>query len=282
MIKRPLPIIGCTYLLSLAVVFCLNLPGNINLLLAVPVPAVVCMVCFIGKFSLTVLRVVLLSAVFFSFGLLHATYQTIELPAKVSAVYEKKAKITAVVLDLDGQRGSKYDYVIQTTSIALYNEQTERYDNSFVPQSIKMRLTMTAPLDAQYYDTVNAEVSLVPPYPIVSTEPYVVRSADSIYAFAYCYGEVTYQSPTHYPLMAYLRNLRDSLKDAIEKAVGGDAGKVASAMITGQQREVPSSVLSSFRVAGISHMLAVSGMNTAILAQFLLILLSLFKLQKKV
>lgn len=282
MIKRPLPIIGCTYLLSLAVVFCFHLGFTAALLAGGIVTAGVCAVCIIKRFSLNLLRVLLLSALAFSLGLLHASYKTVEVPRQVSAAYGHRAVVTATVLDRKGQRGSRYDYEIKTTSIALFNEQTGRYEDTSLPQQIKMRLTVTAPLDAVYYDALTTEVSVYPPYPLASSDPYVVQRADGICAFAYSYGDISYQSPAYYPPMAVLRTWRDRVNTAVAQAVGGEAGRVAAAMLTGQRGEVSPGVLASFRDSGISHMLAVSGMHTAILAQFLLLLLGLFKLPKRV
>lgn len=281
MIKRPLPIIGCAYLLSLAVVFCFNLSFDCAILVGAIACAGVCAVCLIKRFSLNVLRVVLLSVLAFAAGLMIASYKTVEVPRQVSAVYGQKARITAVMLDKKSQRGSKYDYEIITTAVALFNEQTKQYTSSGVPQQIKMRLTVTAPLDAVYYDSLTTDVNITPPTPLISDSPYVVRRADGIYAFAYSYGDIDYQSPANYPLMAVLRTWRDKVNSAIVHAVDGEAGRVAAAMLTGQRGIISSKVQADFRDAGLSHMLAVSGMHTAILAQFLLILLGLFGVPKK-
>lgn len=281
MIKRPLPIIGCAYLLSLAVVFCFNLSLDWAMIIGAFACVCVCAVCLIKRFSLNVLRVVLLSALAFTVGLIVASYKSVEVPQQVSIVYGQKARITAVMLDKKGQRGSKYDYEIVTTAVALYNEQTGQYTSSGVPQQIKMRLTVTAPLDAVYYDRLTTDVSITPPYPLASENPYAVRRADGIYAFAYSYGDIHYKSPANYPVMAAVRTWRDRVNSSIEHAVGGEAGKVAAAMLTGQRGIVSSKVQSDFRDSGLSHMLAVSGMHTAILAQFLLLLLGWFRVPKK-
>ncbi len=282
MIKRPLPIIGGSYLLSLAAVFGLGLSADGYVWLAAIVCITVCAVCLIRRPSRNVLRVVLLSAAAFAVGTAWSAWRTMGLPAQLSAVYGQKALISARYEDFDGQRGSRYDYIVRTSSVRLYNPRAERYEPVGVPQRVTMRLTATAPLDAAYGDTITAEVSITPPYPLAGEKRMAVHNADGVYAFCYAYGELAYQTPEHTPLMARLRAFRDRVEAGIQKAVGGEAGRICAAMLTGNKREVSGELLGSFRAAGLSHLLAVSGLHASILTQFLLLLLAFFRVSPRV
>ncbi len=287
MIKRPLPVIGCAYLLSLAVVFLLTTfswaagrPAVFTLIAAVA-PAAVCIICALVRPGKNILRVVLIAAVAFSMGILHAHYQTVTIPVRASALYESKAIIQARVDDTAGVSGSKTHYIISTSRIAVYNPQTERYDITNVPQAVRMRLTVPAPLDATYGDTIQTVVTITAPYPVANDSPYVIRDARGVLAFAYAYDDIAYESPKHYTPLALLRALRDRVTTAIERAVGSDAGRVAAAILTGDKGGVSAEILTAFRVTGLSHLLAVSGLHATILTQFFLLLLTLLRCPRK-
>ncbi len=287
MIKRPLPVIGCTYLISLAVVFLYSSlsgeqfrPQGLFLAAAV-VPVVGCIICVLVRPSKNVLRVALICFVVFAFGTLYALYRTVTVPGQASALYGQKATITARLDDTAGVSGSRYHYVVYATDIAVYNPQTERYEKAHYPQAVRMRLTVPAPLDSTYGDKLTAVVNITQPYPVANSSPYVIRDADDIMAFCYAYGDISYQSPARYPPLALLRSLRDGVRTAIVRAVGGDAGAVAAAILTGDKSGVPQDVLRSFRMAGLSHLLAVSGLHVTILTQFLLLFLTLLRCPRR-
>ncbi len=287
MIKRPLPVIGCTYLISLAVVFLYSSlsgeqfrPQGLFLAAAV-VPVVGCVICVLLRLGKNILRVALICCVVFSFGTLYALYRTVTVPGQASALYGQKASITARLDDTAGISGSRYHYVVFATDIAVYNPTTERYEKADYPQTVRMRLTVPAPLDATYGDKLTAVVNITQPYPVANNNPYVIRDADGILAFCYAYGEVSYQSPTQYPPLAQLRSLRDRMRTAIERAVGGEPGAVAAAVLTGDKSGVPQHILRAFRASGLSHLLAVSGLHVTILTQFLLLILTLLRCPRR-
>lgn len=289
MIKRPLPVIGCAYLISLAVVFLFtSFSGRwyrpeVLPVISVVVPIAVCLGCAFLRPSKNVLRVVLLCCVAFTFGVLYSAFRTVTIPSRITPLYEQKAMITARLDDTAGTSGSRYHYVVTTKSIAVYDPATERYVNDkSLPQAVRMRLTVPAPLDATYGDTLTAEVNITQPYPVANNSPYVIRDADGIMAFSYAYGDIAYQSPERYSLLAQLRSLRDRVNTAIARAVGGDAGLVSAAILTGDKNGVPQTVIRSFRASGLSHLLAVSGLHVTILMQFLLALLTLLRCPRRI
>ncbi len=287
MIKRPLPVIGCAYLISLAVVFlCSSLSGEQFrpqglLLAAAVVPVVGCILCVVLRPSRNILRVVLISCVVFLLGTVHALYRTVVLPGQTSVLYGQKAAVTARLEDRAGTSGSRYHYVVSTTDIAVYNPNTERYEKAEYPQAVRMRLTVPAPLDATYGDKLTAVLRITQPYPVVNDNPYVIRNADGILAFCYAYGDISYQHPAYPSPLAWVRSLRDRMRTSIVRAVGGDAGAVAAAVLTGDKSGVSQDILRSFRVAGLSHLLAVSGLHVTILTQFLLLFLTLLRCPRR-
>jgi len=70
-------------------------------------------------------------------------------------------------------------------------------------------------------------------------------------------------------------NLRINIRDLFNKTVGGDAGKLMSALILGLREEVPGDIKQDFVDTGVIHVLAVSGLHVGYV---LIIVMALVKL----
>lgn len=64
----------------------------------------------------------------------------------------------------------------------------------------------------------------------------------------------------------HLSNLRVRLAERVVAAIGGDAGAVSAALITGHRTLIPEPVLDAFRDAGLAHLLAISGLHIGLAA----------------
>ena len=69
------------------------------------------------------------------------------------------------------------------------------------------------------------------------------------------------------------QNIRARLSYALRASVGGDAGRLASAMLLGDRDALTADILRDFRLSGLSHLLAVSGLHLAVLVGMLSLLL---------
>ena len=65
------------------------------------------------------------------------------------------------------------------------------------------------------------------------------------------------------------QRLRQRLSMRIRAAIGGDAGAVAAALITGDRSAISKPVLQAFRDSGIAHLLAISGLHVGLVAGLL-------------
>ncbi len=64
----------------------------------------------------------------------------------------------------------------------------------------------------------------------------------------------------------HLSNLRLDLAARVHRTVGGDAGAVSAALLTGHRRIIPEDRLRDFRRAGLAHLLAISGLHIGLAA----------------
>ncbi|MBP1886981.1 ComEC/Rec2 family competence protein [Sinorhizobium mexicanum] len=66
--------------------------------------------------------------------------------------------------------------------------------------------------------------------------------------------------------MAFLADMREAVGDRIRTVVGGDTGAIAAALITAEERAISRETVETLRAAGLSHVLAISGLNMVLAA----------------
>ena len=64
----------------------------------------------------------------------------------------------------------------------------------------------------------------------------------------------------------WLARARADITRFLQQRIGGDAGRVAAALVTGDQGQVPAPLLESMRISGLAHLLSVSGFHIAVVA----------------
>ncbi|WP_425288636.1 ComEC/Rec2 family competence protein [Sinorhizobium glycinis] len=70
---------------------------------------------------------------------------------------------------------------------------------------------------------------------------------------------------------AHLAALREAVGNRIRTAIGGDTGAIAAALVTGEERAISRETVETLRAAGLSHVLAISGLNMVLAAGTFLI-----------
>ncbi|MCA1440958.1 ComEC family DNA internalization-related competence protein, partial [Ensifer sp. IC4062] len=64
----------------------------------------------------------------------------------------------------------------------------------------------------------------------------------------------------------FLADVREAVGDRIRTVVGGDTGAIAAALITAEERAISRETVETLRAAGLSHVLAISGLNMVLAA----------------
>ncbi|MBL8703498.1 MAG: ComEC family competence protein [Rhodospirillales bacterium] len=68
---------------------------------------------------------------------------------------------------------------------------------------------------------------------------------------------------------AWLERLRESIGERIRLAIDGPAGPLAAALLIGDRAGIPEPVMQAMRDAGLAHLIAISGLNFALVAGIL-------------
>jgi len=64
----------------------------------------------------------------------------------------------------------------------------------------------------------------------------------------------------------WLARQRAMLTAFLQEGIGGNAGRVSAALVTGDQGQVPADILEAMRISGLAHLLSVSGFHISVVA----------------
>src|ERR1700739_4958101 len=84
-------------------------------------------------------------------------------------------------------------------------------------------------------------------------------------------GEIKIMEPPRRPTVwlayaAFIENMRDSIDRRIRAAVPGDAGSIASALITGKRDAISGPLNDAMYISSLAHVLSISGYHMAVVA----------------
>lgn len=168
---------------------------------------------------------------------------------KQAAVFSAQtAEITASLHDLPYSENGRYYAVLR-----VHTCNGEKAD-------FKLRFVSNTPMDFSPHDTVYMTVK---PFPLgVGNDTYgAYARAKGIVCGAYAAGDVQKTAQTQTDWYAYILSFRALLCRNITETVSDDAGGLLAALALGTRGFLSGSAENRFRAAGISHLLAVSGLH---------------------
>lgn len=260
--KRPLWTIGAAYAAALLLAPLTGLNGSFLL-------GALCLVAFFCALAFPALRrksgrlAALLSAaaafcVFFGteamvtrpLSTLYGTQQVLE--GQVEVVGDGSCVVRA--------RGD--GAIPEGTRVVLY------YDDQALPPDV--------------YDTLRAAVRILEP----TGEQSLSDKAQGTRLWAACtaYGEAAMETaaPEKKPAAAHIDAVREAFRGVIRRVLPGEEGALVSAVCLGTRGELSTEAAGNFRRTGLSHLLAVSGLQLTIVAQAVLALLRFLRVPKRV
>ena len=182
-------------------------------------------------------------------------------------------------------QNSEADVMLYLTDISKRNNSTYVYTARTVkilkdgaPQNLNIRITSDSKLYAEAYQLVSAKLKFYT----------TGKSAFASYGF---WGKGIYLSATvtsyeatdkivNIP-MYYLFNLRQDIIKTLFENVRGDAGALASALITGNKTLLSEKAYTDFKFAGASHLMAVSGLHLSVVTGAFYFVLRVLRVNRK-
>lgn len=260
--KRPFAVVGFTYLFVLII---LSLSG-FNLAIAVCAvcaPAFAVSVAFKRFRRSGILPVILLTMLVacFSYG-----YNCLGIIHPVQAMENIQLEAEGTLRDEPVYSYGKYYYTLKI-------EKTNLTD---APINFNARVSSKTKLDAEPFDTLIFKMQTFSPSNALR------YYAKGIYLNGYFVGEPTVLAADKKPFYFRIIQMRCFLSDTVTDMLPGQEGMFLKGMLLGDKSGLSLGVASDFRAAGVSHLLAVSGLHLSAFAMFLALCLKKLRLLRRV
>lgn len=192
----------------------------------------------------------------------------------------------ALVPDEASQRFNDGVHTVKASVVSLEEQSGERYYTELKTSEIdgeeyklNIRLSSKSRLGFKPYDTVEGDLQL---YDIGKTRD--ARNyylSENIFMGGYAKGDINISQPERKPIGYYPLAMRAYIKNTVSRLIPGERGALATALLIGDKSNLPKSVSDSFSSAGISHLIAVSGLHLSIWCLFILKIFDVFRLRRR-
>ncbi|MEE1279665.1 MAG: ComEC/Rec2 family competence protein [Oscillospiraceae bacterium] len=268
--KRPLMTACLIYLAALTA--SIILPSSYLLAAAAFLPAAAIIFFILSRFCRALRNVAAFMLISFLTILSFLIYHHITVkPAENLA--GKNTAITATVLETElSESGNKF-YIAKLNTI----------DGAVAPRDVRIRLYCANSDNLCDYDEISAEVSFFSKGSFSSLEQYYLSS--SILGSATTLGDITVINEAEFSLTREICRIRDKMVFNIRAAIPDERGNIISAVLFGKRDYIESDTSNLFAAAGISHLLAVSGLHLSIIVSLInsfLLILGLGKISRTV
>ena len=262
--KRPFASIGFTYLIALlAAVFL-----GVNIAVALGISCLtLAVLLFCRKSTARRVPILFLTAGIAFFAYFGAYEMNV---SPVSVLDGANVTVSGTVTELPTEAYGRFYYVIETDSVAAAPD-SENLSN--VPQNIKIRVSSTNAIELDAYDRLTAKVHLSRPTGSdegLNTRNYYAAKNIYLTGFVYDYQPYTVTAGENRPLYYYALKTREKMTQAIRALLPPRQSSLVCGVLLGDKSGLDDTVQDDFRTAGVSHLLAVSGLHMAIIGQFLL------------
>ncbi len=259
-ITRPLAVIGLSSLIAAALYLVIDVTATLVFLGILLVMSLICFAIKRIDFSLSALL-----------ALVSAVITVLTVSVLLRNIYKPLWQydggqhiIKGKIVDIPQTDDEKTFYVLEL----------EQIDDKSLEYPFKVRFTCETPLDADVYDNVSSEVKLFKPDNIAGTgfdtvnyylADKIVLSAVEMQIFApyfeheptVSYSADLYDRDLHY----YILKLRQKVTALISEGLSEDAAGILRGIMLGDKTLINDDTKDNFAFAGISHLLAVSGLH---------------------
>ena len=256
--KRPLGLIGLTYLFTLAVVFyCYSFVLAVCICAAaVAATLIAVIVRFIKRKSKAHLSVVAVSVSVLAAVLSIFLYQNNKVTPIISSYADKEITVEGYICEELHFNKSFVTCVIQT----------EKIDGESV--STKISYTMHEGSDIYPFDEI--KVTLIPK---ASDYDYQKSKGVFLYAFEQDNDNLIATGGKRNSILSVAFSVRKQMKQVLERSLDENGAALSEAVLLGDKQALPAEVRQAFNETGLSYLIVVSGMHLALVTMLLRLLL---------
>lgn len=170
----------------------------------------------------------------------------------VQALDGKAGRVTGVISEAPYERYGRFYYELETSKIELPD----------VPQKIKILLSSSNPIDADFYDEVTCEADFYQPA-AGSSGRYMAKG---IYLLAAVQqgGKVSVRETQEKPPYYYALCARKAVTGKIYTYMPSEEASLASALLLGDKYCLDQNLKEDFNQSGTGHLIVVSGLHMAV------------------
>ena len=264
--KRPFAVIGFSYLLALvAASFCDAVAAGVM--------AAFLAVCAVAAALLRVPRRRAVLAALLSGAVAMGGYCAVFLwrVEPMDALDGRTVEITGTVTDLPVSSARSTTCILKITAADGSSRTALR--------GARVRLTLGGSVHA--FDTVKVQAKLSVPPSAGGFDSRRYYRSKGIYLLATATGAAVSVPASRRPLYAYAVALRQYISGVMDRYVTGQWGALAAGILIGDVSRLSAQVKDDFTVTGISHLLAVSGTQTSLIVQYLLLALTAARVRRR-
>lgn len=268
--RRPLVLVGFCYLLTLTAAVYLDAKNSYILFWC-------CLALFIGSVSVRKIRGAMVFPVAFltaavAFGCFAGYSKGAVEPPRV--LDGTDAEVSGVLCELPYSQYGRWYYVVKLDSVSVPG----------APQRFKVRLSSQNELAAGPYSRIRCKVHFFRPQggEGYSSESYYESRGILMFAYLSEPGKGSVSPPVSKPPYYYALLLRQAMISSVDSMFPQrEISGLIRGMLLGDKTALETETVENFRSAGVSHLLAVSGLHMATIAQLLFLLFSLLRIPKK-
>ena len=267
--KRPAAVIGFTSVITL--ILC-NILGSSSFLLAAVAAFLVAAVFFIiniltkkNLWLFTTIFLTVTAAVLLFWG--HTAYYT----EHNKLLYGEEISINATLIDLPSKLNDEY----YSYKLKVNDSGKKIHGNILLISDEKLEIT--------HYDKINCSFKV---NDFIDNEIYAsgaISRAKNIYLSGFIDNKTVIITPgtSKFNIFYHLLNLRSKVFSNVDTYTGSETSGLIKGILTSDKDDLSEDINDAFRITGLSHTLSVSGLHLSLLVANILLLCTLFNLNKK-
>ena len=254
------PLLKCCLAFMTSLVFAIILPVNFLPTVAAVLAAAVGLLFILAKYSIKFRNcATLLLFSLLSIGIFIIYSQTTV--AAAQSLSGNSYKVTATVLQTEiSRKGGKY-YVAELDTIG----------SKAAPRGLKINLHAANNDNLTDYDEISAVVTF---FESSDSSTDMFYRANSVLATAMSIGDIEVTNPDEFSLLREICKLRDKIIFNIRANLPSEEGNIICGILFGKRDYISDETTDLFASAGISHLLAVSGLHLSIIVMLINLLLT--------
>ena len=267
--KRPFATVGFTYLAALIAATYFNTDFS-------KIMTIIFLILFLFSLLIRQIRVKkILPIAFLTVAVALFMYNVFSyfIVNPIEKLNEQDVVISGRICDIPYSSYNRYYYVVET----------DKVDYPGANQKMKLRISMSKALDTDLYDRISGKVHMFLPNNDGSFSSRTYYAAKGIHMLSYLYEYEEYQiePEPNKPIYYYFLKARQALIEVIRTALPKEQASLAVGVLLGDKYLMEEDMKSDFKEVGISHLLAVSGLHTSVIAALILSILQATRLPKK-